>query len=86
MNWIFLDIFKPEIAFDGWAVAIIILVLSCLGVGTYKYITRNKISQNQKSGLSSEQDQSVSSTSMKDKNVISQSQKAGNNSKQKQTI
>lgn len=84
MNWIFLDIFKPEIAFDGWAIAIIIFVLSCLGVGTY--ITKNRISQKQKSGSSSEQEQSVNSASMKDENVISQSQKAGNNSKQKQTI
>ncbi len=82
----YLDILTPEIAFDGWAVSVIIFVLSCLGVGTYKYITRNKISQKQKSGSNSEQEQYVSSTSMKDDNVISQSQKAGNNSKQKQTI
>ena len=82
---LYLDILKPEIAFDGWAVAIIVFILSCC-FGTYKYITRNKISQKQKSGSNSEQEQSVSSTSMKDENVISQSQKAGNNSKQKQTI
>ena len=86
MDWGFIDIFKPEVAFDGWAIAIIIFVLSCLGVGTYKYISRNKISQKQKSGSNSEQEQSVSSTSMKDENDISQSQKAGKNSKQKQTI
>ena len=82
---LYLDILRPEIAFDGWAVAIIIFILSC-SIGTYKYITRNKISQKQKSGSNSEQEQSVRSTSMKDENVISQSQKAGNNSKQKQTI
>ena len=81
---LYLDILKPEIAFDGWAVAIIALILSCC-IGTYKYATRNKISQKQKSGSSSKQEQSVSLTSMKDENVISQSQKAGNNSKQKQS-
>lgn len=81
-----MEIFKPEIAFDGWAVAIIVFIMSCLGIGTYKYITKNEISQKQKSGSSSEQEQSVNSTSMKDENVISQSQQAGNNSKQKQSI
>lgn len=78
------DIFNPEIAFDGWAIAIIIFILSC--IGTYKYVTRNKISQKQKSGSNSEQEQSIRSTSSKDENVFSQSQVAGRNSKQKQTI
>lgn len=76
---------KPEIAFDGWAIAIIIFILSCC-VGTYKYVTRNKISQKQKSGSDSEQEQSVRSISLEDENVIFQSQKAGDKSKQKQTI
>lgn len=79
------DILKPEIAFDGWAIAIVIFILSCC-IGTYKYVTRNKISQKQKSGSNSEQEQSVRSTSLKEENVISQSQKAGDNSGQKQTI
>ena len=82
---IYLDILKPEIAFDGWAIAIIIFILSCC-VGTYKYVTRNKISQKQKSGSNSEQEQSVRSTSLKDENIISQSQKAGDKAKQKQTV
>jgi len=82
---IYLGILKPEIAFDGWAIAIIIFILSCC-VGTYKYVTRNKISQKQKSGSDSEQEQSVRSISLEDENVIFQSQKAGDKSKQKQTI
>ena len=81
-----LDVLKPEIAFDGWAVAVIVFILSCLGFGVYKYVTKNKISQKQKSGSDSEQEQSVASSTLKDENTISQSQEAGNNSKQKQTI
>ena len=81
-----LDVLKPEIAFDGWAVAAIVFILSCLGIGVYRYVTKNKISQKQKSGSDSEQEQSVTSSTLKDENTISQSQKAGNNSKQKQTI
>lgn len=81
----FLDIFKPDIAFDGWAIAIIIFILSCW-IGTYKYVTKSKLSQKQEAGSDSNQKQSVCSTSIKDENIISQSQKAGNNSKQKQTM
>lgn len=81
----YLDILKPEIAFDGWAIAIIVFILSCC-IGAYKYVTKSKLSQKQKAGYSSNQEQSIRSTSIKDENIISQSQKAGNNSKQKQTM
>ena len=82
---VLLDILNPEIAFDGWAIAIIVFILSCC-IGTYKYKTRNKISQKQKAGSNSKQEQKANSTTNTDETVISQSQKAGNNSKQKQTI
>ncbi len=82
---IYLDVLKPEIAFDGWAIAIIVFLLSCC-IGTYRYVTKSKLSQKQKAGVNSNQEQSVRSTSIKDENTISQSQKAGNNSTQKQTM
>ena len=81
-----LDILKPEIAFDGWAVGIIGFILSCLGIGTYKYRTRTKISQKQKAGINSKQEQRANSTINTNETVISQSQKAGGNSEQKQTV
>lgn len=83
---IFSDILKPEIAFDGWAIAIIIFVLSLFCGGAYLIRSKTKISQKQKAGSDSEQEQSVSSSTLKEKNNISQSQKAGDKSKQKQTI
>lgn len=81
----YLNVFKPEIAFDGWAIAIIVFILSCC-FGTSIYRAKNKISQNQKSGSDSDQEQTVNPTTIKDNTVITQSQKAGDNSKQKQSI
>ena len=57
-----LDILNPEIAFDGWAIGIILFILSCLGIGTYKYKTKTKILQKQKAGINSRQEQKVNST------------------------
>lgn len=82
----FEDILKPEIAFDGWAIGIILFALSCLGIGTYKYKTRTKILQKQKAGINSKQEQKANSTTNTDETVISQFQKAGDNSEQKQTL
>lgn len=82
---VLLDILNPEIAFDGWAIAIIVFILSCC-IGTYKYKTRTKISQKQKAGYNSKQEQKANSTTNTDEIVISQSQKAGDNSEQKQTV
>lgn len=79
-----LDILNPEIAFDGWAIGIILFILSCLGIGTYKYKT--KISQKQKAGINSKQEQAAKPKTYIDETVISQSQKAGDNSEQKQTV
>ena len=82
-----LSIFTPQVAFDGWATALIVFILgSKVTYKTYKYVTKSKFSQKQKAGTNSNQEQSIRSTSLKDKNTISQSQEAGNNSKQKQTI
>ena len=81
-----LDILNPEIAFDGWAIGIILFILSCLGIGTYKYKTKTKISQKQKAGINSKHEQKANSTTNMDETVISQSQKAGDNSEQKQTV
>lgn len=81
----YLNVFIPEIAFDGWAIAIIVFILSCC-FGTCIYRAKNKISQNQKSGSDSDQEQTVNPTTIKDDTVITQSQKAGDNSKQKQSV
>lgn len=80
-----LNILNPDIAFDGWAIAIIVFILSCC-IGTCIYRAKNKISQIQKSGSDSDQEQTVNPTTIKDDTVITQSQKAGDNSKQKQSI
>lgn len=79
-----LDILNPEIAFDGWAIGIILFILSCLGIGTYK--NKTKISQKQKAGINSKQEQAAKPKTYIDETVISQSQKAGDNSEQKQTV
>ena len=79
-----LDILKPEIAFDGWAIAIIIFILTLLSSGVY-ISTRVKIKQKQKAGKGAKQTQKVTSSSLKDENNISQKQKAGDNSEQNQT-
>lgn len=79
-----LDIFNPDIAFDGWAIGIIIFILG-LG-GTYVYLTRNKIQQKQKAGSHARQRQKIKSSSLKDENIISQKQKAGDNADQSQTM
>ena len=81
-----LDILNPEIAFDGWAIGIIIFILSCIGIGTYKYKTRSKIAQKQKAGINSKQEQAAKPKTNTDETYISQSQKAGDNSEQKQTV
>lgn len=44
-----LNIFNPDIAFDGWGVSIILFLLSAFGVGAW-YKTKHKIRQKQKSG------------------------------------
>ena len=81
-----LSICNPEVAFDGWAISIILFVLSALGIGTYVYKTKNKIEQNQKAGDNSKQSQIIRSKSLKDKNDISQKQKAGDNANQNQSV
>ena len=81
-----LDILKPEIALDGWAIGIILFVLSCLGIGTYKYKTKTKISQKQKAGINSKQEQITKPKKNTDVTAISQSQKAGDHSEQKQSV
>lgn len=80
-----LNFLNPEIAFDGWAIAIIIFVLTLLTSGVCIYATRTKVKQKQKAGNGAKQTQKVSSTSLKDENVIIQKQKAGDNSEQNQT-
>lgn len=82
-----LNILNPDIAFDGWATALVILLLTgLLGIGAYKLVSKNKISQKQKAGDYSKQEQSVSSNTNKDENIIRQTQKAGDNSNQKQSV
>ena len=52
---ILLDVTNPDIAFDGWAIALIIFVLSCLGIGSYKVFTKSKIRQKQKAKNNAQQ-------------------------------
>lgn len=79
-----LNIFKPEIAFDGWAIAIITLLFSVVGVGAHVVTRCVRINQKQKAGKGAKQTQKVGSTSLKDENNITQKQKAGDNSEQNQ--
>lgn len=82
MNTNFLDIFNPDIAFDGWAVALISVVLTAIGFGVYK--TSSKVKQKQKAGKNAKQSQTVKDTTIKDKTVICQKQIAGDDSEQNQ--
>ena len=81
-----LNILNPDVAFDGWAIAIIIFILTMSIGGAVVYKTKSKIRQKQKAGDDSIQNQKISPTSIKEKNDICQKQKAGNNANQDQTI
>ncbi len=78
-----LNILKPEIAFDGWAIAIIIFILTLICSGTI-YLTRSKVNQKQKAGDRAKQKQQVSSATQKDESTITQKQKARDDAQQDQ--
>lgn len=80
------DMLKPEIAFDGWAIAIIIFILTLLCSGTYIYLTRSRVNQKQKAGDRAKQRQKASSATLKNESVITQKQKAGDNAQQDQIV
>lgn len=73
-----------NVAFDGWAVALIVFILSALGFGTYKLVTKTKVTQKQVSRDNADQHQEIRKTTIKEKNRIKQTQKSGNSSKQNQ--
>ena len=77
-----LNIFNPEIAFDGWAISIIIFILTIFS-GTVN-LTRSKVKQKQKAGDRAKQKQQVSSATQKDESIITQKQKAGDDAQQDQ--
>lgn len=81
-----LNILNPEIAFDGWAIGIIIFILTLLCSGTGVYVKRINIKQKQKAGKKAKQKQKVSSATLKDDSEVIQKQKAGDNSQQEQII
>ena len=68
-----LNILKPEIAFDGWAIAIIIFILTLICSGTI-YLTRSKVNQKQKAGDRAKQKQQVSSEKQKARDDAQQDQ------------
>ena len=80
------NILNPEIAFDGWAIGIIIFVLTLFCSGTYVYVTRIKVKQKQKAGKNAKQKQKINSAALKDESEIIQKQKAGDNAQQEQII
>lgn len=80
-----LNILNPEIAFDGWAIGIIIFVLTLLCSG-YIHATRIKVKQKQKAGKNAKQKQKISSSTLKDESNIVQKQKAGDDAQQEQII
>ena len=77
-----LNIFNPEIALDGWAISIIIFILTIFS-GTV-YFTRSKVKQKQKAGDRAKQKQQVSSATQKDESTITQKQKARDDAQQDQ--
>ncbi len=79
---VLLDVLNPDIAFDGWAIALIVLGLSAL-VGGGTYVAYREISQRQKAGDNAKQKQNVRAS--KSNKRVSQKQKAGDNSRQSQT-
>lgn len=78
----YLDICNPEIAFDGWAVALTSVFISVVGIGVYK--TSSKVKQNQKAGKNVKQSQIVKDTTVNDNTIICQKQVAGDDSEQNQ--
>ena len=76
-------LFDLNVAFDGWAIAIIIFLLS-LGFGAYKLASKTKVTQRQVSREDADQNQEIRETTIKERNRLKQTQKAGNKSKQNQ--
>lgn len=83
---IFMNICNLDIAFDGWAVALIVFILGTVGIGGYKYVTKSKIHLKQEAKDGAIQEQYVRKSTIKDENDITLEQKGGANSEQKQSI
>lgn len=69
-------------AFDGWAIALIIFLMTlCIGGVGYQHFKNGKVTQKQKAGNKAIQRQEVKSSNKKN---VSQSQDAGDDSEQTQ--
>lgn len=80
----FSSVFDLDVAFYGWAIAILIFILTiCSGTIVLRRIS---ISQKQKAGKNAEQSQKVNSSSIKDETTITQTQKAKDGAKQSQSV
>ena len=75
-----LTLFNPDVAFDGWAIAIIVFILTAL-IGTNHVIKKRKVRQRQKAGSGAVQNQTIKQSSS-NKSKIVQTQKAKDNSNQ----
>lgn len=81
----YLGICNPDVAFDGWAVALISVVFTAIGFGVCK--TSSNVKQRQKAGKNAKQSQTVkdaTDATVKDKTIICQKQEAGDGSEQNQ--
>ncbi len=78
-----LTLFNPDVAFDGWAIAIIVFILTAL-IGTNHVVKKRKVRQRQIAGSGAKQSQTIKQFSS-NKSKIIQSQKAKDNSNQTQS-
>ena len=84
LNMEFLKIFQLDVAFDGWAVALISLLIASIGSGVYYSV--KKVYQKQKAKNNAIQEQVIQKESLKNTSFVSQEQRANNNATQKQSL
>lgn len=82
------SLLEPNVAFDGWAVALISAIISLVlgGLWKHKRLTSKNITQKQTAKNKASQTQEVRSNTIKDINIINQEQEAGGDSTQNQII
>lgn len=84
LNMEFLKFFQLDVAFDGWAVALISLLIASMGSGVYYSV--KKVYQKQKAKNNATQEQVIQKESLKNTSFVSQEQRANNNATQKQSL
>lgn len=83
---IVLNLLNPDIAFDGWAISLIVFILTLVIPGIYVYATKSKVKQKQRARNRAVQKQRVRPNTIKDENIIKQKQVAKDYAEQNQSV